>query len=985
MPNLKFLAEEWPTISRRLDEALSLEPAQRDTWLAALSETDSIKQKLRHLLSNPASVETGDFLGTLPKLALGPDEMAEEGAAHGAAAGALIGPYQLIRELGVGGMGLVWLAERVDGGLKRQVALKLPHLSWSRGLAERMSRERDILASLDHPNIARIYDAGLDEHGRPYLALEYVEGEAIDRYSKRLGLSVQQRLMLVLQVARAVAHAHARLVVHRDLKPANILVNAEGQVRLLDFGIAKLMEGELTRETRLTQQGGRALTLDYASPEQIRGEPIGTASDVYSLGVVAYELLAEAKPYQLKRQSAAALEEAIALVDVRLASTAAASASARRALQGDLDAILNKALKKDVAERYPTVEAFAQDIERHLANLPVQARPDSAPYRFRKFVGRNRLAIGTTAMIVVSLVTGSGLAVWKAMEARNERVRTERVKDLMGSIFASANPFVSGKSEVTVRDLLKIGVDRVEHELRNEPSVSAELLSLLSSSYVQLGDIDLALRTARAANELASHAFTDSHPMRARVLRVLAEANMDKGNTGEAHQLLDQAIAIQRNLGDEGVWELAQSLHILSKVTGQEGHEEDSIALARESVDLFIRARGTNDTMTIVAIGNLSNKLMIGRRPIEALVEAERANLLASGASVDPGNPLRVLQLSNYAYALEANGQYRAARDKWKSAIELQKKTYSPQSPQGAMALLGLGRSQEFLGELKAALQSYEDSLSMMEGYGTQVSGELAIRYYSIGRVALQARQPEKAMRFLTTAIEKGSIAYGTRSSRVRDAENYRAAALVYAGRFDEAKAVLDRQIAEDRQSSAPFLLASLRNGALLDRAREDKNGSLAKLEEVRNLESYIKGNSRKALAQTLNDLGHAQLDANQLDNATESLQAAIAMFSEEQPVTTPQQADAWVALGRTQLEKGQVDEALRWLGKAVEFWDQFEPDNVFAGETSFWYGTALVRKGDQLHARQQFMRAVRLLKSSTWPSHRHLMLLARKEVLARK
>ena len=259
MADLKFLANEWPTISRRLDEALLVAPRERNTWLDALQETDSIKMKLRNLLSDAVGVETDDFLGALPRLTLGADEKAADGGIQGAAIDAVIGPYRLIRELGVGGMGAVWLAERIDGGLKRQVALKLPRMSWSRGLAERMSRERDILASLDHPNIARIYDAGMDEQGRPYLALEYVEGEAIDVYCKNQNSSMGERLQLILQVARAVAHAHARLVVHRDLKPANILVTAQGQVRLLDFGIAKLMEGELTQETQLTQQSGRAL------------------------------------------------------------------------------------------------------------------------------------------------------------------------------------------------------------------------------------------------------------------------------------------------------------------------------------------------------------------------------------------------------------------------------------------------------------------------------------------------------------------------------------------------------------------------------------------------------------------------------------------------------------------------------------------------------------------------------------------------------
>ena len=234
MADLRFLSDEWPAISQRLDEALTVEPRQRNTWLDSLPETDSVKSKLRRLLFDAPGVETGDFLGTLPKLTLDAAASDVRQADDALSAGAGIGPYRLVRELGVGGMGLVWLAERVDGGLKRPVALKLPRMSWSRGLAERMSHERDILASLDHPNIARLYDAGVDEQGRPYLALEYVEGESIDVYCESHALSVPDRLRLVLQVARAVAHAHTRLVVHRDLKPANILVTERGEVRLLD-------------------------------------------------------------------------------------------------------------------------------------------------------------------------------------------------------------------------------------------------------------------------------------------------------------------------------------------------------------------------------------------------------------------------------------------------------------------------------------------------------------------------------------------------------------------------------------------------------------------------------------------------------------------------------------------------------------------------------------------------------------------------------
>ena len=294
MPAAADLTESsWKVFSALLDRALELPPPDRLAWLDTLdAEHEALKPALRSVLQRSSGAETAQWLSTLPR-SDGPVPALDESDLK---AGALVGPYRLLRELGVGGMGAVWLAERADGTLKRQVALKLPRASWARGLAERMARERDILASLEHPNIARLYDAGTDAQGRPFLALEYVEGQPIDVYCREHGLGVRERVTLLLQVAQAVAFAHSRLVVHRDLKPSNVLVTADGQVRLLDFGIAKLMEGDRTQETQLTQLAGQALTLDYASPEQIRGEQIGTASDVYSLGVVSYELLAGASP-----------------------------------------------------------------------------------------------------------------------------------------------------------------------------------------------------------------------------------------------------------------------------------------------------------------------------------------------------------------------------------------------------------------------------------------------------------------------------------------------------------------------------------------------------------------------------------------------------------------------------------------------------------------------------------------------------------------
>jgi len=333
-------------LSVLLDTALDLPESERDSWLGHLKGDDAaLGTTLRELLVRHAAKETADLLERPPAFIV-------TGAASDVSElrdGDSVGAYRLERLLGRGGMGEVWLAERIDGTLKRKVALKLPHVTWAPGLAERFAREREILSGLEHPNIARLYDAGVDAQGRPYMALEFVEGQPLDEYCNSRALSIEARLKLLLQVAEALAFAHSRLVVHRDLKPGNILVTGDGQVRLLDFGIAKLLDGGTAQETALTKAGGRALTLDYASPEQIRGEPIGTASDVYSLGVVAFELLAGARPYRLKRESAAALEQAITSDALPLASAVADDQARRKSLRGDLDAILNTALKKRVS------------------------------------------------------------------------------------------------------------------------------------------------------------------------------------------------------------------------------------------------------------------------------------------------------------------------------------------------------------------------------------------------------------------------------------------------------------------------------------------------------------------------------------------------------------------------------------------------------------------------------------------------------------
>jgi len=329
MPLVAMPPAAWPEISRLLDEALDLEPATRADWLAALKQrAPALAPTVARLLAAHAKSETDDVLQRLPQLA----SVARDHPPHPdteLAPGVRVGPYRLVRELGRGGMADVWLAQRADGAFARDVALKLPHASrLRRDLAARFTRERDILARLEHPNIARLYDAGVDD-GLPYLAMEYVDGATLLDDSDARRLDLPARLALFAQVLDAVRYAHANLVIHRDLKPSNILVTASGEVRLLDFGIAKLLGTEdATQETQLTRVAGRALTPDYASPEQVRGETLTVASDVYTLGVVLYELLCGARPYRLRHASVAQLEQAILEAPVVAPSSALTEAAA---------------------------------------------------------------------------------------------------------------------------------------------------------------------------------------------------------------------------------------------------------------------------------------------------------------------------------------------------------------------------------------------------------------------------------------------------------------------------------------------------------------------------------------------------------------------------------------------------------------------------------------------------------------------------------
>jgi WD40 repeat protein/serine/threonine protein kinase len=423
-------AAEFSRVSALWDESIEMAPAEREVWLAALERSDpKAAALLRALCASQDELREQRFLETRDLVA---NHVASLIEADPGLIGREFGPYRVLSLLGHGGMGSVWLAERADGLFNRKVALKLIHPALkSRVMSERFAREREILASLHHPNIARLLDAGTQD-GQSYLALDYVAGTPMTTYCDERHLSIRERLGLFRQVLSAVQYAHAHLVIHRDLKPANILVTEQGQAQLLDFGIAKLLSEGEAKETELTLLGGRALTPDYAAPEQIIGAPVTIAADVYALGVMLYELLAGERPYKLKRDSRGALEEAILEADPAPPSRTAfkeAVAGARATtakklsstLRGDLDTIAMKALKKSPAERYATANAFGEDIERYLRGDVVLAQPDSVAYRTLKFARRHWVGIAAVGVLLVTLAAGLAATSYEARVASKQR------------------------------------------------------------------------------------------------------------------------------------------------------------------------------------------------------------------------------------------------------------------------------------------------------------------------------------------------------------------------------------------------------------------------------------------------------------------------------------------------------------------------------------------------------------------------------------
>jgi serine/threonine-protein kinase len=626
-----------------------------------------------------------------------------------------VGPYRIERFISHGGMGAVYEAFRDDGQFQKRVAIKLVRpVALSKELIERFHLERQTLARLDHPNIAGLLDGGTTDDGTPYLAMEFVDGVPIDEYCDSNKLSIDERLELFRIVCLAVQYAHQNLVVHRDIKPGNILVTSSGAPKLLDFGIAKFLnDAQQSEPSEATRVGLRFITLEYASPEQIKGEPITTTSDVYSLGVLLYKLLTGRSPYQFKSHLPHEITRVICEQEPLKPSTTPQKTSPelaiqaleeasehrsltpdklRRTLAGDLDNILLKSLQKDPSRRYASVEQFVEDIRRRRDGLPVVARPDTLRYRTSKFLARHKLGVAATAMVALALFAGVAGVLWQARVAQREAEKSSRINAFLLRMLGSINPAEEGR-DITVSDALDRAADNVHEELGNEPELEASVRKTLGTTYHGLGNYEKAHKQlAMAVATLSAQSRRNEREL-ASAMHELGSVEQSVGNFSHAESLYARSIAIFRSVSSlERTPDLAQTLNDLGTLRGDARNDFiGAEQLFREALAMYERAYGSEHNKISETLANIAVALHSQKRLVEAdSVYTVAMRMIKKLRGEDHMEYANVL--SSYAMLLGDAGDLEGSERVTRQSLAIHERLLSAEHPDVAFTRLSLAK-----------------------------------------------------------------------------------------------------------------------------------------------------------------------------------------------------------------------------------------------------------------------------------------------------
>ncbi len=634
-----------------------------------------------------------------------------------------VGPYRLLRKLGEGGMGSVWLAARVEGGFAQQVALKLIRWGLDSGAVQaRFRRERELLARLTHADIARLLDGGVDAHGRPWFAMEYVDGIGLREWIEADTADLRTRLILFLRLTRAVAYAHQHLIVHRDLKPSNVLVRYDGSPCLLDFGVAKLIEDDGADETATDQ---RFITRAYAAPEQLRGEAITTVTDVFALGVLLYELLTGLRYSSVRKDDSSITRPSIALQ--RQISTSATAPLAAQ-LRGDLDAIVLRALAEDPQRRYPTAAALADDIDNFLSGRAVTARRDSVFYRIGKLVRRNQLAAGAMAAAVLFLIAGAGVSLWQAQRTERMAQRAERGKDFLAALLQDANPFDARPGRTAAPDkLLDNAIARLDHDFADAPEVQIEMRALIFTALVRIGDPVKALPLAQSNVEAARRFYGTASPQLGVALNDFAQTVEATGDLSAAHAAFAQAEMLLRDAGRSYARDRISVMTGLAKLDNQAGNH----AAARQRHEDVLRERqaleGPESPDIAMDLMNLAADAIYSEHYSEAESLGQSAHVMA--VKLLGPNHARLIYVDNVLGLAQLNAGH--TQEAMVTMIEVARRARAalkPGAPVLGLILGALGTAQYYAGETVAAISTLTEAHAIQVATNHPQRGRVALR-----------------------------------------------------------------------------------------------------------------------------------------------------------------------------------------------------------------------------------------------------------------
>ncbi len=737
--------ERWHAVDPYLDRALDLPPSERGALIASVRAIDpALADELRGLLADHDEISRDGFLDNA--IAVQPEV---------SLAGHRIGAYTLQSPIGRGGMGTVWLAERSDGRFVGNVAIKLLNLGLvGRDAEARFKREGSILARLRHSHIAHLIDAGVSTMNQPYLVLEHVDGEHIDEYCDHHALGLEARIRLFLDVLDAVCHAHANLIVHRDIKPSNVLVRVDGEVKLLDFGIAKLIDASADSVIPATAEGGGALTPEYAAPEQMIGGLITTATDVYALGVLLYVLLGGPRPTAARGASAGDLIKSIVETELPRLSDVAPNG---KALRGDLDNIVAKAVKKAAAERYSSVSGFAGDLRRYLRHEPVSARPDTLMYRTAKFVRRH--ARGLAGAAGVALVMASLVAFYTTRlgserdRARLEAEKSAKVSELLTSLLIGADPYATHDREPTVRNILDAGADRVEKELRDQPALKAEILTVIGRVYERLGLFDKAAPLLEQAVTIG-RARSEETAQLAQSLNDLGVLRRERGDLPAGTSLLEESLAMRRKLLGRENKDVAVTLVELGRAYEDRGIYDRAEALFREALDIRETIFGDAHRETSTSKSALA-LLLRDRGDLAAAEPLFRQSLETSRKVLSEDHPNVSSGLNNLGLVLLDKGDYAGAEPLFRESLAIKRKRLGDNHPSLGPTLNNLAGSLRGQGKLPEARALFEEALAVTRRSLGDSHQSIAGFEVSLARVQIAQGEPAAAEKLLRDALKR--------------------------------------------------------------------------------------------------------------------------------------------------------------------------------------------------------------------------------------